>query len=287
LGVGYDTLKQINPKLIYCALTGYGQTGELKDRAGHDINYLARSGIANQMGKKKNPWPIQAADVGGGSFHALVGILSAVIHREKTGEGQLVDVSMTDGAMALNALNIAHYLATDENPKQDSGILDGGTFYDYYETLDGKYLSVGSLEPKFWKGFCEAIDHPELVEKGLRTPPGYQGELKEVIAVTIRSRDLASWVAIFEKKDVCVEPVMDIRKVVHNQHTSDRGMIVNVPDGKGGHQKQVAQPIKFSKSTVQYRFTGTRAGTHTREILAEMGFGIFENGDSIEEEPTL
>ena len=169
---------------------------------------------------------------------------------------------------ALNALNIAHYLATDENPKRDSGILDGGTFYDYYETLDGEYLSVGSLEPKFWKGFCEAIDHPELIEKGLRTPPGYQGEIKEVIAAAIRSKDLSSWVAIFEKKDVCVEPVMDIRKVVHNQHTLDRGMIVNVPDGKGGHQKQVAQPIKFSISNAQYRFTGTRAGAHTREILA-------------------
>ncbi|RME48583.1 MAG: CoA transferase, partial [Caldilineae bacterium] len=166
LGIGYDALRAVNPRLIYCAITGYGQTGPYRHRAGHDNNYLSLAGVMSHTGRRETgpvPLGVQVADVGGGSFGAVTGVLAAVIHRSQTGEGQFVDISMFDMSVAWNAVAVAHYLVGGENPDYESMWLNGGSFYDYYRTADGRYLSVGSLEPKFWAGFCEAIERPELV----------------------------------------------------------------------------------------------------------------------------
>ncbi|MGB5060172.1 MAG: CaiB/BaiF CoA-transferase family protein, partial [Candidatus Promineifilaceae bacterium] len=170
LGLGYDDLKAVNPGLIYCAITGYGQTGPYKDRAGHDNNYLALSGLMSHSGRRESgppPLGAQIADVGGGSLGAVMGILTAVIHRHTTGQGQLVDVSMLDMAVAWQAHIASHYLVGDDPPQREGWMLNGGSFYDYYQTQDGRYLSVGSLEPKFWQGFCQAIGRSDLIGRGL------------------------------------------------------------------------------------------------------------------------
>ncbi|HMT22378.1 MAG TPA: CaiB/BaiF CoA-transferase family protein, partial [Promineifilum sp.] len=175
LGIGYEALRAANPALIFVSLTGYGQTGPLRDRAGHDNNYLALSGALSYSGRRETgppPLGIQVADVGGGALGALVGLLAAVVHRAATGEGQHVDVSMFDMMVAWQAHLISHYFVAEETPKPESMALNGGRAYDLYETADGRRLSVGSLEPKFWEGFCAAIGRPDLVAPGTHVTGG-------------------------------------------------------------------------------------------------------------------
>jgi alpha-methylacyl-CoA racemase len=157
LGIGYEKLKKINPKVIYCSITGYGQTGPLRDRAGHDINYLALAGAAGYSSRKNQapvPAGIQVADLAGGSMPAVIGLLAAVYHLENTGEGQYIDLSITDAVFSLNAMYGSGYLVGGIEPEPESQMLNGGSFYDYYETLDQRYLSVGSLEPQFQGRLC-------------------------------------------------------------------------------------------------------------------------------------
>src|SRR5699024_10354407 len=150
----YETLKAINPNLIYCSLTGYGQTGPYQRRPGHDNNYLSIAGVSGYSRRKNappTPMGIQIADMAGGSLHSITGILAAVIHRNNTGEGQHVDISMTDSSFAMNAIFGPGYLTNGVEPEPEGNNLNGGTFYDYYETKDGRDFSVGSLEPHFRK----------------------------------------------------------------------------------------------------------------------------------------
>ncbi len=279
LGVGYETLQQVNPALIYCALTGYGQTGPYRDRAGHDINYLSLAGVMSHTGRKADgptPLGVQIADVGGGSFGAVMGILAAVIHRQQTGEGQFVDISMFDTSLAWNALASAQYLVGGENPEPESGRLNGGSFYDFYATSDGRYLSVGSLEPKFWRSFCQAIERPDLVEQGHSPDLEIQQSLKREIQKTIAARPLAAWLDIFAEVDACVEPVLTVEEVVEHPQTQARQMLVDVPRLDGTTQRQVASPYKFSRSQPAYKHTGVTLGIHTEEVLTEAGYNSAE-----------
>lgn len=274
LGVDYDTLVKENPDLIYCSLTGYGQTGPLKDRAGHDNNYLALAGAMSHSGRPgQGPVPqgVQVADLGAGSYGVVLGILGAVIHRMHTGEGQYVDVSMYDGSLHWNGYAGAHYMVGREAPTFGSMILNGGTQYDYYETMDGRYMSVGSLEPQFWKGLCETLGHPEWVEANTLPGPEIDGIKKELIAI-FKSKTQEEWNAVFGPLDYCVEPVLDLEEATQHPHAIARDMIVDVPKPNGETQEQIGFPIKFSKSKPEYKFTGVEVGAHSREALLEEGF---------------
>ena len=182
LGVGYEALKAVCPDVIFCSLTGYGQTGPLRDRAGHDLNYLALSGMLGHYGRRDGgappPLPTQVADIGAGSLHMVIGLLSAVIRRTATGEGGHVDISMYDGSIAWNGMPSADALVGDMPIEPEGIVLNGGSFYDLYETADGKMLSVGSLEPKFWKQFCEGIERPDLFPLGLNFQIEHQQSFK-------------------------------------------------------------------------------------------------------------
>lgn len=279
LGIGYEALKAINSGLIYCAVTGYGQSGPYKERAGHDNNYLALSGIMSHSGRKESgppPLGVQVADIGGGSFGAVTGILAAVIHRHHTGEGQLVDISMFDMAIAWHTHIVSHTLAADEVPQRESLPLNGGGYYDYYETKDGRYLSVGSLEPKFWQGFCEAISRPDLIPQSLNQDLAAQQAIKKEIRAAIAARTLAEWTAVFAGLDVCVEPVLTVPEMLDHPQTQARRMVVAVPRPEGGSQRQVASPYKFSQSQPQYKHTGAALGMHTDEVLQEIGYSQAE-----------
>lgn len=242
LGIGYEVLKAINPKLIYCAITGYGQTGPYKDRAGHDINYLAISGVASHCGRADSgppPMGIQIADVAGGSHHAVMGILAAVINRQETGEGAFIDISMTDAAFALNAMAGAAALAGGQPQKPESGMLNGGTFYDYYQTRDGRWLSVGSLEPQFSSRLCDTLELGELKSYALSQKPEHQQELKAAIKQKIAERSLAEWRQVFADVDACVEPVLTIEEAAEHPQLKARGMVVERDRGDGNLQKQI------------------------------------------------
>lgn len=276
LGLGYETLSKINPRLIYCSLTGYGQTGPLKSQAGHDINYLARSGNMAHAGRKSTG-PVltnmQIADVAVGSMNSVIGILAAVNCRHMTGKGQFVDISMYDGMIPFNAMDGTAFLASGKEPKREGERLNGGCIYDFYETKDGQYLSVGCLEPKFWAIFCQCIDRPEYIEKTVW--PEEIDEVKEDIRVILKSRTREEWMEIFAGKDVCVEPVLSLKEaLLTDEHVKARQMVVDVkvPVGKETTVKQLGSPIKLSDSPVEYRHGGYPLGYHTEEILKSLGY---------------
>jgi crotonobetainyl-CoA:carnitine CoA-transferase CaiB-like acyl-CoA transferase len=277
LGIGYAALSAANPRLIYCAITGYGQTGPYRDRAGHDINYLALAGVLSHSGRQASGpagLGVQIADVGGGSFGAITGILAAVIQRQLTGLGQLVDISMADMALAWNSLAASEWLVGGDLRDYESGPLDGGSPYDCYRTQDGRYLSVGSLEPKFWQAFCEAIGRPELASASIVTKS--QAEAKSQVAEAIAQKTLAEWQAVFEPLDACVEPVLTVAEALEHPQVAARGMVVEVPKLNGAAQRQVASPFRLSGSEAQYRTIGAPAGHDTDTVLIENDFSAEE-----------
>jgi len=275
LGVGYEALKAINPKLIYVSITGYGQTGPYRDRAGHDINYLALAGVASYTGRRDTgplPLGVQLADIAGGSLHGVMGLLAAVIHRQQTGEGQQVDISMTDCAFSLNGMAGAGYLACGVEPGMEAQALNGGSFYDYYRTRDGRWFSVGSLEPQFMQQFCAAIGRPELAARGLSPKAEDQRLLKREIAIEFEKRDFADWRERFAAVDACVEPMLPLSEAVEHPQIQARGLVTEVPRGDGRSQRQMACPIRFSAGLPAPKHIGVAAGAHSAEVLAELGY---------------
>ena len=281
LGVGYAALRAANPRLIYCAISAYGQTGPYRDRVGHDINLVAQSGIASHSGYAASgppPLGVQIADVGS-SFTAITGLLAAVIHRQRTGEGQLVDVSMFDAALSWIALAASQYLVGGVEPTREAGMLNGGGFYGYYRTRDDGYLAVGSLEPKFWMGFCRAIGRPDLVDLGYDPDPDAQARLKAALDAAIGERTLDEWRAVFAPLDLCVEPVLTTGQACAHPQAQARTMVVDVPKPEGGVQRQIGAPIRFSAGEPIYRHVGATLGEHTVEIMGELGYSDAEIAD--------
>ncbi|WP_112195874.1 CaiB/BaiF CoA-transferase family protein [Pseudomonas sp. LG1E9] len=268
LGLGYEALKALNPRLIYVSITGYGQTGPYKDRAGHDINYLALAGVASYTGRQDSgplPLGVQLADVGGGSLHAVVGLLAAVIARQQTGVGQYLDVSMTDCSFSLNAMAGASYLACGVQPERETHVLNGGSFYDYYRSRDGRWMSVGSLEPAFMQRLCAAFGRPELAALGL------DPALKRALQVEFEKRSFDELCELFAGVDACVEPVLSLSEAVEHPQLKARALVSQVPRGDGSTQAQLACPLKFSEGLPAPRHIGVAVGVHSDEVLAELG----------------
>ena len=262
LGLGYEQLREINPKLIYCSITGYGQTGPYRDRAGHDNNYLSISGLNGYSGREADRTPIMGmpvADIAGGSLHAVIGILAAVNQRHISGGGQQIDISMTDAMFSLNALFGSTYLSAGVEPTSGSMSLNGGSFYDYYQTSDNRYLSIGSLEPQFFQVLCETLGDVELLALGNQQDSNAQQALRAKLDTIIATKTLDQWREIFA--EAC-----------EYQDAAQREMIVDVKTPNGGSQRQVGTALKLSKSAPEYGTSGGAIGQHSAEILAELGF---------------
>ncbi|MEN8271562.1 CaiB/BaiF CoA-transferase family protein [Acinetobacter baumannii] len=265
LGLDYAILAEINPRLIYCSITGYGQTGSYKDRAGHDINYLALAGIAGYSGRQDcgpPPLGIQVADIAGGSLHAVIAILAAVVERSRSGIGQYIDISMTDCVASLNSMAASATLAAQVEQAPEQGMLNGGIFYDYYMTQDGRYLSIGSLEPQFMAGLSAALELPVLLQKGASLDEQDRQEVKQAIQEKIKAKTFKEWHEIFANLDVCVEPVLSLSEALNSPLAQQRGWIVNVPlqNNTPDTEPQIACPIKFSRSQMRYSFVGQKLG---------------------------
>lgn len=284
LGVGYKQLSEVNPRLIYCAITGYGQDGPFAMKAGHDINYISRSGIASAAGRREGGpslYNFQIADVAGGSMNAVSSILAAIIYRERTGEGQFIDVSMQDSIVPFNSMDGAAYFVGGPMPTRESGLLNGGGIYDFYETSDGKYMSVGSLEPKFFAALCDGLGRPEWRDgKILRTSTSM---VKETFRTIFKTKTQKEWTRIFRALDACVEPVMDLAEVASDEHLLHRGMWpeVEVPLTDDLKIKQMGCPMHLSKCPPEYRHAGYPEGYHTQELLTSLGYSREEIEDLI------
>jgi len=268
LGLDYDSLKSINPNIIYCSITGYGQTGPLKDRAGHDINYLALSGVADYSRRKNQrpvPQGVQIADIAGGSHHAVMGILAAVYERSQTGKGRHLDISMTDSAFSMNAMFASGYLGGGVEPQAESTMLNGGSFYDYYETQDGRYMSVGSLEPPFLMQLCQALEAPEVLAKAGSQKPEDVAFVKSRIADAFKAQTFAHWCEVFAKLDCCVEPVLSFSEACNQPHAKERGWVTQSQDGI----QQLSNPILHNH---EINHTGGKIGLDTLHILKTLGY---------------
>ncbi len=289
-GLGYKHLKELTPELIYCSLTGYGQTGAYAKKASHDINYMALSGTVSHSGRKLTgppPLGMQIGDFAVASVHSILGILMAVEHRHNTGEGQFIDVSIFDGMASVNSIDGCGFLVSGQMPRREEGLYNGGTLYDYYETSDNRYISVASLEDKFWKKFCIAIDRPDWQKDGLtfiseNSSASSLLERKEELKDIIKSKTRAEWEEIFGDLDVCVEPVLNLQELLfENQHAKDRDLLIDI-DVDGTSVKQFAMPIHFSKTKPKYKHSGKKLGSDTEDIVKNLGYTEEEYKDLAE-----
>jgi alpha-methylacyl-CoA racemase len=261
LGLGYERLREENPRLVYCAITGYGQDGPLAARAGHDINYLARAGVSGLTDEPVQS-AAQVADVGGGALMAAFGILAALRERDRSGEGQLVDISMTDGALAWLAMTAAAWFADGRRATELSG---GLMCYRPYRCADG-WVTFGALEPKFWRAWCAAIGREDLVER--QFDPVGSATHREVEAV-FAARTRAEWEAFNAEHDCCVEPVLDIGEALESELVRARGMVTEVAG-----VRMLGTPVKLSRTPADPagRGPGPVLGADTYAVLAEAGY---------------
>lgn len=255
-GLDYETLKEINPQLIYCAITGYGQTGPYKNLPGHDLNYISYAGLLDLMGEsggEPTVPPTTIADIAGGALPATIGILMSLFHRKETGEGQFVDIGMMDGVIPLLQTVLPDFLASGNLPKRGEQMLDGGhANYNVYETKDGRYLSVGAVEEKFWVTFCETIERKDLIPH-LFGPLRQQHQMKADIQEVIINKTMAEWVEAFSEVEACVTPVNTLEEMVNDPQVIAREMIQTIVDENLGEMKHIGIPIKLSKTPGEIR----------------------------------
>lgn len=263
LGLDYAALSEYNPNLIYCSITGYGQTGEYADRAGHDINFLALSGVASHMGRSSHgpcPLGVQVADQAAGSHPAVIAILAAVIQRDRLGKGAQIDISMADNSFALQALLGPGALNGAKEDSYESHFLNGGGFYDYYRTRDQRYLSVGSLEPQFKQRLLETLDATELACLDDHT-------LKIRLQAIFITEDLAVWQERFSQVDACVEPVLTMSEAAQHRAFTSRDLVQTSSTG----EVQIAPAIRFNNEASEFPADAPLRGADTDAVMAASG----------------
>jgi crotonobetainyl-CoA:carnitine CoA-transferase CaiB-like acyl-CoA transferase len=273
LGVGYGAVSAVNPRIVYCSISGYGQDGPYAQRAGHDINYIGYAGIGDQIGTRESPVVpnFQIADLVGGALVPAMGILAALLDARSSGKGRYVDVAMTDAALAHAVFPLLGFLEQGKAPQRGTGMLDGGLpCYNVYRTKDGLFMAVGALERKFWANLCDILGTPDLKDKhliyGAEAAP-----VKARLAAVFASRTQKDWTAVFAVADCCVSPVLTIEQSLADEQLRARNMMIS----EGGIT-QLALPLKFSEFEFGIERTAPEAGEHTDEILREAGYGDAE-----------
>jgi crotonobetainyl-CoA:carnitine CoA-transferase CaiB-like acyl-CoA transferase len=278
LGIDWETLRRDNPRLVYCAISGYGQDGPYRDRVGHDVNYLAQAGVLEFVGEAGRAPVIpgvQIADVGAGSLMAAVGILAALVARESTGRGQLVDVAMLDGAAAWNVYHVLMRQLAGALPQRGREQLTGHwPCYAVYETRDRRHVTIGAYEPHFWATLCNHVGRPDYVAKQWIEGPERE-EMFHFFRDTFRKKPLAEWITELSPLDVCFAPVTTIDEAFTDPQLRHRDMVVEM-DTPLGPTRFFGPPIKLSETPASVRTPPASLGEHTEQVLAELGLSADE-----------
>lgn len=272
-GMGYDTLRVVNPRLIHCSLTSFGQDGPYRDYPAHDINLLSLSGILDLLGEKNGPPVTPGVQVGGpaGGLMALVGILAALLRRERTGRGDHVDAALLDGLAPFLGLVMSTYMATGIHQERGKTLLGGGfAFYRTYEAADGRYLALGCLEEKLWRNFCAAIGREDLID--LQFDEARQDEVIAEVAAILKQRTRREWMDRFAGHDLCITPVNTLEEALQDPQIRHRGMWFMESHPVDGAVPQQRFPVKFSGEQPRWIKHPPSLGEHTRDILRDMGY---------------
>jgi len=274
LGVDYDTLREKNPAIVYCSLSGYGQTGPYAEMVGHDINYISVGGALGMIGWPDQPPAIPMnviADFAAGGLHAAYGILAALHARDRTGEGQYVDIAMSDGVLYLLASAVSTTMMTGRAPGRGTFALNGALpQYNVYECSDGGWISLGSLEGHFWVNLCKAMDREDFI------PYQMDGSRRDDVFAHFREKFKTKardeWFKILRETDICVAPVYSLDEALEDPHNLARDMVVEIDHPQAGMVKQVGVGTKLSATPGSVRTPTPVTGTHTDEVLSSLGY---------------
>jgi len=275
LGLGYDDVAAVNPRIVYCSLTGYGQDGPRRDRAGHDLNYCGHAGVADQIGVDAQTLALSnvpIADLMGGALTAAIGILAALFDAARTGRGRHVDIAMADGALAHAVMPLASLAAHGSTRRAGADTLTGGlACYALYRTADDRFLAVGALERKFWGALCDVLERADLEPLHRTGDAATEARVRDELAAIFGARPLAHWEARFARADCCVSPVHTLEEALADPHFRARGMVVDSVHPALGPLTQVASPLKMSRHGFALHRHAPRPGEHTVELLREAG----------------
>lgn len=273
LGVDYETVSRINPRLVYCSLSGYGQTGPYAPLVGHDINYISIAGALSMIGWPGQPPAIPMnllADFAGGGLQAAFAIVVALLAREKTGRGQYIDVAMSDGVISLLSALASGYFGAGVVPKPGQHMLNGGVpYFNVYETSDGKWFTIGAIEPWFFANLCKVMGKEEWASH--QHDRALYPEMHAYFAAQFRTKTRDEWFKILNEVDICAAPVLELDEVFADPHNQARGMVIDVEHPTLGKVKQVGIAPKFSDTPGKVRSTAPTLGQHTEEVLRSLG----------------
>jgi len=276
LGLGYDVVSARNPRLVYCSISGYGQTGPFSQKAGHDLNYCGFAGVAEQIGTPSGELAMSNVPVGdllGGSMPAVMGILAALFDAQRTGQGRHVDVAIADGVLAHAVIPLAAVHQRGSPPPPGGDKLTGALpCYGLYATQDGRYLAVGAFEHKFWQQFCELLGRPDLAAHHIPATPELNEWVRQAVSERVRAHPLAYWSDLLADADCCVTPVLNVQEAQTLPHFVARGMWVEVETAQGERMTQMAMPVQMTDYVFQVRRCAPTQGQHTDEVLREAGW---------------
>lgn len=270
LGAGYDDVRAVNPRIVYCSISGFGSSGPYETVAGHDINYVGYAGLLSLNGVPQGRpvvMGVQVGDLGGGGMMPAIGILAAVIRARETGQGDYVDISMMDGAFSWLTISAANFIGGGSLPGRGKDVLTGGVpCYSVYQCADGEWITVGALEPQFWQALCDAVGEPGLVAKQF-SEDGF-----EMLAEIIKQKPRADWLEIFSGVDACVGPVNTVAEAFEDPQILHREMVVEQEHPSAGNKPNVGIPVKLRNNPGAIERPAPELGEQTDEVLAEAGF---------------
>jgi len=274
LGVGYEAISKTNPRIVYASLSGYGQTGPYSQMVGHDINYISVGGALSAIGRPGQKLAIPqntVADFAGGGLMTAFAIVSALYARDRIGRGQYLDMGMSDNVLYLLASQTGGVLAGGKSPAPGGEMLNGAApHYNVYECADGKWLSIGSLEPQFWANLCKVVGREDMLDKEFDSSA--HAEFQAHLDQFFKQKTRDQWFAELKEIELCVAPVLELAEALDDPHQQARGMTVQVQDPVAGEIRQVGIGPKFSETPGEVRTTAPTAGQHTDEVLAGLGY---------------